>query len=197
MHFVEQKYKRYIRKTKWNWKWKIPLTVLEGRTLCFGSYKNQIKSKTVMTWSSWKKKEGIFCTVYFVRRKFFNICVLSQCIVYWIHFQNIYTFTYQKTLLCTPLLLVFKIVESLQCILNNPWKLVAQRHLVNDRWLKVLSSFLHFYTYSRLQIHTYFHFASNLFSWYFYVEVSMTCGSLQVLSNINKMWQLRYFKFVR
>ena len=28
---------------------------------------------------------------------FFNICVLSECIVYWIHFQNIHTFTYWKT----------------------------------------------------------------------------------------------------
>ena len=26
----------------------------------------QIKSKTVMSWSSRKKKKGIFCTVYFV-----------------------------------------------------------------------------------------------------------------------------------
>ena len=31
----------------------------------------QIKSKTVMSWSSRKKKEGIFYTVYFVRREFF------------------------------------------------------------------------------------------------------------------------------
>ena len=36
--------------------------------------------------------------------------------MYWIHFQNIYTFAYQKTLLYTFLLLVFKIVESLQYI---------------------------------------------------------------------------------
>ena len=42
---------------------------------------SQIKSKPLMNWSS-RKKEGIFCTVYFVGRKFFNICVLSQCIVY-------------------------------------------------------------------------------------------------------------------
>ena len=67
------------------------------------------------SWSSWKKKEDIFCTVYFVQR---NICVLSQCIMYWIHFQNIHTFTYQKALLHTLLLLVFKIVESLHCILK-------------------------------------------------------------------------------
>ena len=44
-----------------------------------------------MSWISRKKKENIFCSVYF-----FNICVLSQCKVYWIHFQNIHTFTYQK-----------------------------------------------------------------------------------------------------
>ena len=30
-----------------------------------------VKSKTVMSWSSQKKKEGIFCAVYFVRRKLF------------------------------------------------------------------------------------------------------------------------------
>ena len=35
------------------------------------------------------------------------------------HFQNIHTFTYQTTLLHTLLLLVFKIVESLQCILKK------------------------------------------------------------------------------
>ena len=34
------------------------------------------------------------------------------------NFQNIYTFTYQKILLHAFLLLVFKIAESLQCILN-------------------------------------------------------------------------------
>ena len=63
---------------------------------------SHIKSKTVMSWSSQKKKKGIFCTIYFVQRNFFfNICVSSQCIVYWIHFRNINTFTYQKTLLHT------------------------------------------------------------------------------------------------
>ena len=59
---------------------------------------SQIKCKTVMSWSSWKKKEVIFCTVYSAQRKFFNICVLSQCIAYWIHCQNIHVFTYQKVL---------------------------------------------------------------------------------------------------
>ena len=73
---------------------------------------SQIKSKTVMSWSSRKKRKGIFCTVYFVRRKFFNICFLSQCIVYWIHFQNIHTFTYQKILLHTLFCLFLKLSKS-------------------------------------------------------------------------------------
>ena len=38
--------------------------------------------------------------------------------LYFINFKNIYTFTYQKTLLHTLLLLDFKIIESLQCILK-------------------------------------------------------------------------------
>ena len=76
-----------------------------------------IKSKTLMSWSSRKKKEGIFCTRLFcAKESFFNICVLSQCVVYWINFQNIYTFNYQNTLLHT---LVFESVESLQCILKS------------------------------------------------------------------------------
>ena len=44
---------------------------------------------------------------------------MAQCIAYWINFLNIYSFTYQKTLLRTLLLLFLKIVESLQCILKG------------------------------------------------------------------------------
>ena len=51
---------------------------MENPTHCFREtnlvlqliQESQIKSKTVMSWSSLKKKEGIFCTVYFVRGKF-------------------------------------------------------------------------------------------------------------------------------
>ena len=71
------------------------------------------------------EKKGFFCTVYFVQRDFFNICVLSQCIVHWIHFQNRRTFIYQKTLLHTLLLLVFKTVKAFIVSLNFsflvPW----------------------------------------------------------------------------
>ena len=108
-------------KTKRNRKWKIPNTVLEKQTLCFSSYKNCKLKVKLMSWSSRKKIEVIFCTAYFVRRVFFKICVLSQCILYWIHFQNIQTFKYQKALLQTLLLLVCKIFESLRRILKDTY----------------------------------------------------------------------------
>ena len=52
-----------------NWKSHI---VLATWIMCFSSYRNcECKSKTVMSWSSRKKKECIFCNVYFARRNFF------------------------------------------------------------------------------------------------------------------------------
>ena len=67
------------------------------------------------------KKRAFFVPFILSEENFFKTCVLYQCTVYWIYFKNIHThtFTSQKTLLHTLLLLVFKIVESLQCILNS------------------------------------------------------------------------------
>ena len=48
-----------------------------------------------------KKKEGFFVPFILSEENFFNIFVLSRCIVYLISLQNINTFTYQKTLLHT------------------------------------------------------------------------------------------------
>ena len=112
---------------KRNRKCKTPHTVLERQTLCFSSYNNH--KLTVKRW--WvgvreRKKRAFFVPFNFSEGDFFNICVLSQCIVHWIHFQNIYSFTCQKPLLHTLLLLVFEIVESLKCIL----KYVAKREHV-------------------------------------------------------------------
>ena len=36
---------------------------------------SKIQSKTGMSWSSPKKKDDIFCAVYLVQGKFFNICI--------------------------------------------------------------------------------------------------------------------------
>ena len=104
---------------KWNWKWKIPHTALERRTLCFSSYKNcKLKVKLWWVGARERKKRAFFVPFILSESNFFKISVLSQCIMYWTHFQNIHTFTYQKTLLHTLLLFISKIVESLHCILN-------------------------------------------------------------------------------
>ena len=79
---------------------------------------SRIKGKTGVSWSSRKKKEWIFCNVCLVWKIFF-ICILSQCIVYWIKFQNIYMFTYQQTLLLIHFWFIFKIVESIHYILSK------------------------------------------------------------------------------
>ena len=107
-------------KAKQNWKLKIPHTLLERRTFYFSSYKNR-KLKVEIWWveAPKRKKRTFFVPFILPKAIFFNICVLSCCIVYWIHFQNMPTFTHRKTLVHTLFLLAFKIAESIQCILNN------------------------------------------------------------------------------
>ena len=87
--------------------------------MSFISYKNR-KLKVKLWWvaACEKRKRAFFVPIILPEGIFFKMCILSQCIVYWIHFQTIHTFAYQKTLLHTLSLLVSKIVESLQCILN-------------------------------------------------------------------------------
>ena len=71
-----------------------------------------------MSWNSRKKKEGIFCVANFVQRNFFIISVLPQCsalntlseYIYFYILKNITSYTF---------LHVFKIIESLHCILKQ------------------------------------------------------------------------------
>ena len=65
-----------------------------------------------MSWSSWKKKENTFGTVYFIWRNFFfNICIFMYSVM-----NTLSEYTYQKT--SYTLLFAFKITESVQCILE-------------------------------------------------------------------------------
>ena len=70
--------------------------------LVVSSYKNrELKVKLWWVGAHERKKSALFCNIYFVLRKFFlNLCFISM---YWVlhKIQNIYTFTYQKTLLHT------------------------------------------------------------------------------------------------
>ena len=73
-----------------------------------------------------KEKKGHFLYIPFFL--FFTIYyVLSQCIVYWIHFQNTRTFIYQKTLHTSyTFLIVLKIVKSQKCILKNKYTFTSK-----------------------------------------------------------------------
>ena len=78
-------------KTQRNRKQKIPHIVLERQTLRFSPYKNR-KLKVKLWWIGPREgeKREFFITFILFEGHFFNICVLSQCIVYWIHIQNIH-----------------------------------------------------------------------------------------------------------
>ena len=110
IHFVEQNYKLWngMENEKSH-------TVLERQILCFSSYKNRILKVKLWWVGAREKKRAFFVRFILIER---NFCVLFQWIAYWIHFQNIHTFTWQKTFLYKLLLLDFKIVESLQRILR-------------------------------------------------------------------------------
>ena len=57
---------------------------------------------------------------------FFNICVLSQCILYWINFQNIYTLTYQNELLRTFFCLFLKSLKAFSLPTSLVFALVSR-----------------------------------------------------------------------
>ena len=67
---------------KQNRKLKIPQTVLERRAMCLSQYMNRKLKVTLWLVRARKKKEGIFCTVYYVQRGFFkDLCLISMYIV--------------------------------------------------------------------------------------------------------------------
>ena len=85
-----------------------PINNFRETNLYFRSYNNR-KLKVKLWWVGWSsQKRAFFVPFIFSEGNFFNICVWSQCIVYWIQLQNIHTFTYQKTLLLTLFCLFLK-----------------------------------------------------------------------------------------
>ena len=138
MHLVKQKYKlEQKRNGIENGKSQTVLTKLLPQPI----EETQIKSKTVMKWSSQKKKRAFFVPFISSKDNFLKTCFSTQCIMYWVHFQNIYIFTYQRILLHTPLLLVSKVDESLQKPSQPAWDVfeMSQTDLHWERHLKDLS----------------------------------------------------------
>ena len=66
-----------------------------------------------------KKKRTFFAPFILFEEVFFNVCVLFQCIVYGIHFQNIHTLTYHKALLHTLFCLFLKSWKAFSVSLNT------------------------------------------------------------------------------
>ena len=97
------------------------------RALCSGLYK-YCKLKVKVWWVGGCKRKGcIFCNVYFVQRKLFNILDLSHCIVYWINFQNRYVSTYQKVLVDVIFCFFFKSWKTVSVSLNRLRKYVVKK----------------------------------------------------------------------
>ena len=64
-------------------------TVLERWNLCFSSYKNcKLKVKPWWVGAHERKNATFFVTFLLSEGNFFNISLLSPCIVYWINFQK-------------------------------------------------------------------------------------------------------------
>ena len=88
----------------------------------------QIKSKTVISWSSWKKKKAIFCIYhfFFVYRL---LCFISMYNV--LNTLSEYTYFYISKTLHTSytFLIVLKIFKSQKCILKNKYTFTSyQKH---------------------------------------------------------------------
>ena len=96
-------------KTERKRKSKIPLSVLERQNLHFSLYKNRT-SKVTPWWVRAHERNKMAFFVLFILSEgiYFDICILSQCVVYQIQLQNIHTFTYKKTLLHTLFCLFLK-----------------------------------------------------------------------------------------
>ena len=127
-------------KTKRNWKWKIPHTVLERRTLCFRSFENR-KLKVKLWWVGVceRKKRAFFVLFILTKGNFLKICVLSQCILYGIHFQNMHPFTNQKTLLHTLCYLFLKSSKAFSVSLRSQSNLKKMKFLkATFCWITVL-----------------------------------------------------------
>ena len=102
-----------LMKTKRNRELKITHAVLERRTLNFSSSKNRKLVKLWWVWARERKKRAFLVPFILSNRKFLHLCFISMYSVLNTLSDYKYFYISKKTLLHTPVLLVFKIVESL------------------------------------------------------------------------------------
>ena len=115
-------------------------------------------SKTVMSWSSRKKKVHLFECLFFLFFIYFfwHLCFISMYSIY-DKLSKYICFHIPKSIISYTFLLVFKIVKSLQCILTGKvikgllmsynWKILWQMEVFDSKHLSfliLLSSFQFF-----------------------------------------------------
>ena len=86
-----------------------PIQSFRETILSFSSYKVcelEVRLRWVVTRE--RRKRAFFVSLILPEGIFFSICVLFQCLVNWINFHNICTFTYQKKLVLMPFYLFLK-----------------------------------------------------------------------------------------
>ena len=142
---------------KQNQKWKIPDTVSERQTLCFSSYKNhKLKVKVWWVGALERKQRAFFVSFVLSEGNLFNISVLSQCIVCTEYTFRIFILLHiKKQYFIHFFLLDFKIVKSLQCILNGRAVVegLVAKNLV-DKKMDLLLNYWQLKTYIKLHIQT-------------------------------------------
>ena len=101
-------------------KWKIPHPLLQRLILCFSSFKNhKLKLKLWWVGARERKKRALFVPFILCRRNFFkNLFFISMYSV--LNMLSEYSYFYiSENITSYKFLLVFKIVESFQCIVNR------------------------------------------------------------------------------
>ena len=118
-----------FNKTKRDRKWEYN-SLLERRTMCFSSYKNcELKIRLWWVASCERKKITFFEMFIFSDWNCYNIYFLFQFVVYSINSDNIYTFTYQKTLLDKLFCLLLKSSKALSV------SSIKRNHFNDSKWL--------------------------------------------------------------
>ena len=122
--------------------------------LAIYSYKN-CKLKVKLWWiGALKRKKRTFFVTFILSEVnfvfydflFFKICVLCQCIVYWIHLQNIHTFTYQKIYFIQVCCLFLKSLKAFRVSLIHCGTYWNKDSAFSCRFLEICITFFYHHT---------------------------------------------------
>ena len=100
---------------------------------------HELKVKLWWVGACYRKKNAFFITFILSQGHLLNICVLSQCIVYQMNFQNICTSRYKKYYLIHFCFLFLKSSKAFSVFLNWMFKVnsnLLKKLLMTTNWLQ-------------------------------------------------------------